>query len=548
MTKMYGRIVEVSTVNIGEIITAAASAAATSIAVADPTTFKESGGQASINGSVYDYTGIDTTAGTITLASPGLDAAVAEDDRVERYPAEPFKRALIDLGVPEGEAVEVTVPHALITVLNEGMREESDREIALLEERGVGELFLADVASTPATLQSSNYAQGQSGFAFGDFDSQIDNLNIVEEVGADTVSARAYTINGEDLTTEFLDRLAKGTIAFDSRNTGTATANVGATELKLFEFSAGAMFVGRLYRIIATGLVNGTAADNVFVIRCRYTLDGSSPTTSSTSIRTYDVETGASTNVSFDYSGIFEIASDTENFRVALCMVRSVGAGTALIDPTGRTVQMYVEDLGLVEAASAAGNISQKSYAGGGADPDPVRTFTKTWWATWTRSYQGDNSIDDDGETGPDSGNLYHGYYSSKHGNHRSLIGFDYAAIQSALSGATIVSVKFTFRIKHTWATGGADISISSHSYTSKPSTWSSGSVTQNRYNSTDDKEGSTKTKTLPVAVGNEFKAGTTRGLGFGPAPNNSASAYYCYMYGGETSSSRPRVTITYSK
>ena len=546
--KTYGSIVEVATVNIGENVTAAASSGATTIAVADPTTFKESGGQVTINESIYTYTGIDVTASTITLASPGLEAAVAEDDRVELYPAEPLKRAFIDLGIPEGEAIQVTVPHALTAVLDEGLREEANRETVLLEERGVGKLFLADVASTPATLQSSTYVQGQTGWAFGDLDSQIDNLNIVSELGADTISARTILLDGQDLGAEGVGTLAKGVIASDTKDSGTATATVTTTETKLYEFSAGQMYAGRLYRMSVQGYLNGSVGGDVFAVRVHYTLDGSAPTTASPNLRTVEVEMQGTTNAMFDYSKVFTIASDTDNFRTALTLQRLSGTGNAQISYI-RSLDFNVEDVGSYEAAAAAGTLSQKSYEDATpADADPVRSYTKTWWATWTRSYQGDNSIDPDGETGPDSGNLYHGYVSSNHGNHRSLIGFDYAAIQSALSGATIVSVKFTFRIKHTWSTGGADISISSHSYTSKPSTWSGGSVTQNRYNSTDDKEGSTKTKSLPVAVGNEFKAGTTRGLGFGPAPNNSASSYYCYMYGGETSSSRPRLTVTYTK
>lgn len=545
MTKIYGAIVDVSTINIGENVTAAALAAATSVAVVDPTTFKQSGGQLVINEQVYDYTGIDTTAGTVLLAT-GLEADVAEDDRVELYPAEPLKRAFIDLGVPEGEAIEVTVPHALAAVLNEGMREENERETVWLEERNVGEFYLADVAVSPPTLQSSTYLEGAAGWALTDQKTQVDNLNVVNELGADTVSARAIFLDGQDLSVENVETLAKGAIAFDSKGSGTATGNVGAVEVKLFEFSAGAMEIDRLYRVIANGHLNGTVAGEVFTVRVRYTIDGSSPTTSSTILRSYDVELRPDTTAMFDYSKVFTLAGNSDNVRFALCLLRFSGGGVCTID-FGRSLEFYVEDLGNYSAAAAVGTLSQKSYADATPpDADPVRSYTKIWWATWTRTYEGNNTTDFDGEDS--AGTLYQGYYSSRHGNHRSLIGFDYAAIQTALSGATIVSVKFTYRMKHTWSPDGATVYVSSHSYTSKPSTWSSGSVNQDEYHSSGNKEGSTYVKTLPTSVGTDFKNGTIRGLGFGPAPSNSASSYYCYMYGGETSSSRPHLTIQYTK
>jgi hypothetical protein len=547
MKETYGKIVDVSTVNIGETIMAAAALGATSVVVADPTTFEELGGQVSINGIVHDFTGINAAAGTIILAAPGLDAAVSVDDRVERYPPASNKYAIVDLGIPEGEHIRVTVPHSLTSVLDEGMREEADRELVLLEERGIGEFFLKDVSSLPAKVQSSTFEEGQSGWAFADQVAQIDNLNVVADIGVDTLSARQIFLNGQDLGAEDVNSKAKGVIAWDSRASGsTDTGNtVSTTELKLFEFSAGQMFANRLYRITASGMINGSVPNDRFAVRARYTLDGSTPGTGSTGVRTLDVEITASTLNAFDYSKIFAIASDTENFRVALTLQRLAGTGVAFMDVGSRGMEIAVEDLGSVEAAAAGGNLSQKSYAAGGPspDPDPVRSYTKTWWATWTRSYDGDNST-----RGPDTDDLYQGYVSSYHGNTRSLIGFDYTSIQAALSGATIVSIKFTYRVKHAWSYAGANVYVSSHSYTSKPSTWSSGSVNQDVYHSGGNKEGSTYTKTLPTSVGTAFKNGTIRGLGFGPAPNNSASSYYAYMYGGDSSSSRPRITVTYTK
>jgi hypothetical protein len=175
ITTTYGTIIDVSTTNLGSFLTVDAlatagpgsggleqgftggfnevtgTAGATSLTVADITLFNESGGQLILNGTVYDYTGIDLDAGTVELTSPLIvDAFI--DDWVELYPPYPVKRALVDLDVEESEAVLVTVPHDLSALLDDGMREEAQREVALLEERSIGELYLRDIIAQPATV------------------------------------------------------------------------------------------------------------------------------------------------------------------------------------------------------------------------------------------------------------------------------------------------------------------------------------------------------------------------------------------------------------
>ena len=53
MTEMFGVIVEVSTTNVGEFLTADAASSATAITVSDPTTFNPIGGQLTLNDEVY---------------------------------------------------------------------------------------------------------------------------------------------------------------------------------------------------------------------------------------------------------------------------------------------------------------------------------------------------------------------------------------------------------------------------------------------------------------------------------------------------------------
>lgn len=153
MTNIYGNVMEVATANAGENATADAAISATQIFVEDPNTFDELGGDLKVNGSVLPYSGINESTGAILLGVP-LDVAVEVDDRVEIYPAAPVKTALIDLGIDESEPVLVTVPHALSAILNDGMREEGLQEQALLTERSVGELYMANIEASPAIIDS----------------------------------------------------------------------------------------------------------------------------------------------------------------------------------------------------------------------------------------------------------------------------------------------------------------------------------------------------------------------------------------------------------
>lgn len=151
MSDQYGTIIDISTVNVGESLTAAAAATTTVLPLSDVAVFSDLGGKVYVDGTRYDYTAVDRTANTITLSS-GLVVDAVVDDRVELFPPAPVKLALVDFGIDEGEAVQVTIPHELATGLADGLRPEADREIALVEERAPGELYLKDIITQGLTL------------------------------------------------------------------------------------------------------------------------------------------------------------------------------------------------------------------------------------------------------------------------------------------------------------------------------------------------------------------------------------------------------------
>jgi hypothetical protein len=68
--------------------------------------------------------------------------------------------------------------------------------------------------------------------------------------------------------------------------------------------------------------------------------------------------------------------------------------------------------------------------------------------------------------------------------------------------------------------------------------------VTSNRVSHAASKPGQTYTSDLGVTVGGEFKAGTTKGIEFGPGPSTSTT------YAGSAHGSgpyRPALVITYT-
>jgi hypothetical protein len=398
-------------------------------------------------------------------------------------------------------------------------------------------------------MQSSNFVPGQTGWGLEGDTSQFPALNVLGSIGAGAISARSITVNGIDLETQYLDPLPLGIIAYDISTSGTHTANISTPETKLFEFSA-PMRNGRLYKIVFAGHLQASVASDVFDFTLRYTTDGTTPTTASSLMRTWRVTMpAASPSTAFWLEKIYSPAADYGVVRLAISLVRAAGTGNAFIfnTQTERAAFFYVEDVGLYGPAAITGTLSQTS---GVVQAAAKVTTTGTWYATWGRSFReaGGTTLAGD----PDD--LYQGvpYYSSDYGNSRSLFGFDYAAIQTALTGATVNWIKVIYRVKDAYDYSPyTTVSVASHNYTTKPTTWAAANVSTGRATFSGQQTGVTYSNTLPLAVASEFKAGTTRGLGFGPG---LASTDFGFMYGMLTSDGlspsldRPRVQINYTK
>lgn len=394
-------------------------------------------------------------------------------------------------------------------------------------------------------ITSDDYVEATQGWRIGeDGQAQFENINVLDTVGADTLTADTIQIGTADLMADLLNPLPLGLIAFGSAASGIATAQIGNVETALFTFNVGSLYGARYYKMHFRFHWQATVAGDSFDFRIRYTIDGSTPSVGNSVFASgcHRVNAGnptASTDV--DFTIYYTPSGDHDTVQFVLTAVRAAGSGTGNIyqNTLERALVWTMEDVGL--QSNVGGTIAQVSKASGTPDPPPTATYTKTFNATWSRSYDSDGGT----RTGDDTTHCYQGYYSGTHGNTRSLIGFDYASIMSALSGATVNSVKLTFRVLHTFENSGAPIQIGGHNYTSKPSTWNGGNVAEQQ-TSKSGIAGSTYTITLPSSFGTNFKSGAWKGIAIGPGPSNS-QLYYAYL-AGYGDSGAPKLTITYTK
>lgn len=170
--------------------------------------------------------------------------------------------------------------------------------------------------------------------------------------------------------------------------------------------------------------------------------------------------------------------------------------------------------------------------------PAPEYVYTKKWYATWSRSYEGDDSTRFD-----DTDYMYQGNYSGSPGNQKSLAGFDYKNIMSTLSGADILEAYITVENEHARWNKGLYVFVGTHNYSSKPSTWNGSNVRERRWKKW-VAEGASVTINIGVSAGNEFKSGSARGMGIGPESDSDNYGYFR----GATQGGKPYLTIKYRK
>jgi hypothetical protein len=179
------------------------------------------------------------------------------------------------------------------------------------------------------------------------------------------------------------------------------------------------------------------------------------------------------------------------------------------------------------------------SNDGSGGSSTQVQTYTTIYGSTWSGTYNGSGAYES--YYGVD---VHQGSYDGTAANNqKGMIGFPYGTIQSDLSGATVLSCKVGLYAYHWyWNSGGVGI-IGTHNQTTRPATFSG---TTGRIFSTGWPKPGFREVDLTVGIGNEFKAGTSKGIVLGPGASNAVD-YYGKFYGYNTTWN-PYLAITYQK
>jgi hypothetical protein len=406
-------------------------------------------------------------------------------------------------------------------------------------------------------IESVDYIpEGITGWQIArDGSATFNNLNLLGDIGATNVNADYgnfvdVTLPNYDSLTATLELLdptndnypmAKGLLAYGRDNTGNATITAypfGTLAIRA-HFEA-----GRAYRVNFRGRIGSIPATDTLFVRLSYTIDNTIPAYSGgTSGTLTDVIVPVSGTSGFIHtSNVYENPTSDRDFWIAAFINRAAGAGalTAVeITTSPNTWEIWIEDIGLANVRTAT---PVSYYAAPSTPPAPAtKTYTKTYYATWSRTYDGDLTT-----TWDDSAYCYQGEYSQTRGITRSLIGFDYAQIQSDLTGASIVSSYLTIKGAHAYYNAGFTCYWGTHSYTAKPSTWSGGSVNERRGSVSGLAAGESVKINLGGTVAGELRSGVSKGIAIGP-PSTNTLTYYGYLYGA-TQSGKPYITLTYTK
>lgn len=167
-----------------------------------------------------------------------------------------------------------------------------------------------------------------------------------------------------------------------------------------------------------------------------------------------------------------------------------------------------------------------------------LQTYTKKWYATWSRSYEGGNGTRFD-----DSDYMYQGQFSGSPGNQKSLAGFDYKNMMSTLNDAEILSCHVTVTNAHARWNKGLYVFLGWHNIASKPSTWNSSNVNERTVKAWVG-EGGSVTRDFGTPIGRAFRDGTAKGISIGPEADSDNYGFFK----GAKQSNRPFVTIKYRK
>jgi hypothetical protein len=335
-------------------------------------------------------------------------------------------------------------------------------------------------------------------------------------------------VNGEDLPGT-LAALPKGLVAWYDKNTDSAhtTGEVGIGEL---QFTAEA---GRYYRIDTSAMIFRITAGRGG-LNLRWTIDGTTPTVSSPRIANANGE-------NFDSLHMTKLALvrafEDRTVRLLLTVV-ATGGNEAWV----QAAPEYNIQLAVYDVAGIGTSDTGSDNTGGGGTAAPVTQYTTTWGSTWTRSYNEPDPIREA------DGRMWQGYFNDGYnGNNVATIGFDDAAIRSALAGATIDKTEVYLYAEHWYDNAGGTVVLGSHNQSAPLSTYPpyARTVDQARWH-LNKPEG--RWVTVTNVIGEWFRDGYARGLLLDALKFGHNLEYYGRFKGQNAGGYRPHLRIHYTK
>lgn len=212
--------------------------------------------------------------------------------------------------------------------------------------------------------------------------------------------------------------------------------------------------------------------------------------------------------------------------------------------PDGRLRGRYLNTAGTAyvyrEWASSSSTGGQVSATPPGSLPAQPTTHETSWTATWSASYRLDDSKRTD-----ITDKLFHGQYPDDQVNQRqrSLIGFDYAAIVTALTGSTVKKVQLEYTELASYLPD-VYVHFGMHNETAEPATWPTLVRRMIRKHLFTPPE--KRVVTMPLEFATNIRDGSAKGLAI-EAPNNSPD-FYGYGVGVGSPYPAPRLIVEYVK
>lgn len=374
--------------------------------------------------------------------------------------------------------------------------------------------------------QSLNYVPGEDGWGITpDGDSQFKDITSLGQIAAPSLSADAIILDGVDLSAVLgassIGKIKSGRLAQQGSNPAVTT-----TFTKVLELNCGTVSAGRTYRVSTSIVVlaSGTLAlSDRFRVICRYTLDGSAPTTSSPSMLGASNEYNGPcfNSLTHKFDAEVDIASDA-NLKVGVFIQLLSGAGSYSIyagaSPEVRPVMTLYDD-----GLSGTRDDAAITLTGGGTS-----RFVKVFNPIWANGVQGSSWSEFANSAYCDVGD------SSTWGNGMlGAFGFDSAAMVAALAGSsTPISCVLRWRPRYRLAAGGLDVRFLSHNFASLsaftnsvfPQQWEDyTSYFTSIGTAANAVPGTPYDQSLGLTVFGQLKAGTRRGF----AITNSGSPSY---------------------